>query len=346
MTRPDLPATARQLRAGDVVEVRSEAEILATLDADGSIDGLPFMPEMLAGCGRQFTVDNRADTTCFFSSLHDMDATVHLTAVRCDGSAHGGCQANCLLFWKEEWLRPVADPAAGQPAPATRTPSPRAGADRVDLDRVTHQPGSPLNGPDERWSCQNTQLRQAGKRIPHWDLRHFVRDVRNGTVSARTVLRYLLPYLVDTYQGISRHKLPAWLRIRGGAAVPAVHGRLTKTPVKRLDLQPGEQVKIRSRQEIRQTVDRDGRNRGLSFDVEMTPYCGRSMKVERRVNRLIDDWTGRMLDLPSDCIVLEGALCKGLYHGLCTRRTDTYWREIWLERESAATTGQKAEVTQ
>jgi hypothetical protein len=325
-------SSPRRLRVGDLVEVRSEAEILATLDANGALDGLPFMPEMLASCGHRFTVENRADTSCFFARLLDMDATVHLAAVRCDGSAHGGCQANCLMFWKEEWLRPVPDAVNDGPALVTREPVQRAGASRESLDRATHQPGSPLSGPDERWSCQNTELRQAGKRIPHWDLRHFVRDVRNGTVSARTVLRYLVPYLIDTYQGISRHKLPRWLRIRGGAAIPAVDGRLTRTPVKRLDLQPGEQVQVRTRQQIRQTVDRAGRNRGLSFDVEMTPYCGRSMRVQRRVNRLIDDWTGRMLDLPSDCIVLEGAVCMGLYHGLCTRRTDTYWREIWLER--------------
>jgi len=189
-----------------------------------------------------------------------------------------------------------------------------------------------MSGPDERWSCQNTELRQASKRIPHWDLRHFVRDVRNGTVSAGTVLRHLLPYLIETYQGISRNRLPRWLLIRGGAKFPAVHGSLTKTPVKRLDLQPGEPVRVRTRQEIRQTVDREARNRGLSFETEMTPYCGRSMRVDRRVNRIIDDWTGRMLNLSTPCIVLEGAVCKGLFHGLCTRRTDTYWREIWLER--------------
>ncbi len=76
------------------------------------------------------------------------------------------------------------------------------------------------------------------------------------------------------------------------------------------------------------------RNRGLTFETEMTPYCGQSLPVNRRANRIIDEWTGRMLQLSSDCIVLEGAVCKGLYHGLCTRRTDTYWREIWLEREA------------
>lgn len=334
MTRTNIKGQARKLRAGDVVEVRSEEEILSTLDADGCIDGLPFMPEMLASCGGQFTVENRADTTCFYASLHRMDGTVHLTTLRCDGSAHGGCQANCLLFWKEEWLKPAVDSATDRPAPAIKEPVRRAAASSTDLDRATHQPASPLSGPDERWSCQNTQLRRAGKRIPHWDLSHFVRDSRNGTAQSRTVLRYLLPYLIDTYQGVSRHKLPPRLRILGGVAIPFVHGRLTRTPVSRLNLQPGEMVRVRTRQQIRQTVDREGRNRGLSFDVEMTPYCGRSMRVKRRVNRLIDDWTGRMLDIPGDCIVLEGAVCNGLYHGLCTRQTDTYWREIWLERET------------
>jgi hypothetical protein len=35
------------LRCGELVEVRSEEEILATLDANGDREGLPFMPEML-----------------------------------------------------------------------------------------------------------------------------------------------------------------------------------------------------------------------------------------------------------------------------------------------------------
>ena len=42
-----------------------------------------------------------------------VDHAVHLET-RCDGSAHGGCQASCLLFWKDAWLKPVSEssPAA------------------------------------------------------------------------------------------------------------------------------------------------------------------------------------------------------------------------------------------
>ena len=38
-------------RPGDLVEVKSADEILATLDADGTLDHLPFMPEMVEFCG-------------------------------------------------------------------------------------------------------------------------------------------------------------------------------------------------------------------------------------------------------------------------------------------------------
>jgi hypothetical protein len=42
--------TSRQdvlnLRVGKSVEVRSESEILATLDEKGELEALPFMPEM------------------------------------------------------------------------------------------------------------------------------------------------------------------------------------------------------------------------------------------------------------------------------------------------------------
>src|SRR5215475_13657598 len=36
------------LRPGEMIEVRSLPEILATLDERGCLDGLPFMPEMAA----------------------------------------------------------------------------------------------------------------------------------------------------------------------------------------------------------------------------------------------------------------------------------------------------------
>ena len=95
------------LRAGEWVRVRSKAAILSTLDQDGQLQGLPFMPEMFAYCGKRFRVWKRAHKTCDTVNKTGglrMTAAVHLEDTRCDGQAHGGCQAECLIFWKEAWL--------------------------------------------------------------------------------------------------------------------------------------------------------------------------------------------------------------------------------------------------
>src|SRR5438270_7440385 len=99
------------LVAGELVEVASREEILSTLDQNGKLDSMPFMPEMLQYCGKRFRVFMRADKTCDNIkqwSLRRAKNAVHLTGVRCDGTSHGNCDAGCLLFWNEAWLKKVA----------------------------------------------------------------------------------------------------------------------------------------------------------------------------------------------------------------------------------------------
>ena len=113
------PEEALDLKIGEVVEVRSPSEILATLDERGRLEALPFMPEMLQFAGKQLRVSKRAFKTCDQvknSGMYRMERTVHLEGVRCDGSAHGGCQAGCLIFWKEGWLK------RSEPGTRPRTP--------------------------------------------------------------------------------------------------------------------------------------------------------------------------------------------------------------------------------
>ena len=57
-------STADRLRAGDWVEVRSKDEILQTLDKNGRLDEMPFMPQMFQYCGMRFKVRKRAHKTC------------------------------------------------------------------------------------------------------------------------------------------------------------------------------------------------------------------------------------------------------------------------------------------
>lgn len=100
-------------------------------------------------------------------------------------------------------------------------------------------------------------------------------------------------------------------------------------------LEPGEWVQVKSKEEIRQTLTLKGKNRGLLFDREMAPFCGRTFRVRRRVTRIIDERNGRMIPLTSDCIMLDGVVCSGersLGRFFCSRRIYPYWRETWLRR--------------
>jgi hypothetical protein len=325
-------STVLDLKAGEVVEVRSEAEILATLDERGEFESLPFMPEMLKFCGRRFTVDKRAFKLCDtieVTGLHRMENAVHLRGVRCDGQAHGGCQAACLTYWKEAWLKRVDTDQEPDRAPL---PPATPGATLPLLMEASRRPADPATG-EERFSCQATELlRAAPTRISPFDIGQYVEDVRSGNVGFLTMLRSVIIGFFNEYQDLSRKFLPRWLRIHGGARYPFIDAVLQKTPMETLDLQPGELVRIKSKEEIVKTLDTNERNRGMTFDREMLKYCGRQARVLGRVGQIIDERSGKMLHLKNPCIVLEGVICAGDYHRLCPRGTYPYWREIWLER--------------
>jgi len=98
------------LRAGDWVWVRSKEEILSTLDRNGRLEEVPFMPEMLQYCGQKLQVFKRAHKLCdtqYATPGRTMERAVLLDGARCTGANYGGCELNCLMFWKEAWLKPV-----------------------------------------------------------------------------------------------------------------------------------------------------------------------------------------------------------------------------------------------
>jgi hypothetical protein len=318
------------LRVGEIVEVRTDGEILATLDARGELESLPFMPEMLQFCGQRFRVDKLALKLCDTigsTGMYRMPNAVHLEGVRCDGEAHGGC----LVYWKEAWLKRVR--AVGldraESASAHHRAAPRRG--RATLLATTRKVGSTAG--DEQFSCQATELLQAAPTpVPPWDVGQYVRDVQLGNASLLATIRALAIGVFNEYQDVSRKFLPRPLRIQGGRRLRFIDGRLERTPDDALGLQPGELVWVKTRQEIVSTLDGNNSNRGLSFDPEMVWYCGREARVLRRVERIIDERTGRLLRIKRPCIILEGVTCRGAYHRCCPRADYPYWREVWLER--------------
>ena len=314
------------LRAGDWVEVRSEAEILANLDEQGELDALPFMPEMLQYCGKRFRVYKSAHKTCDTIQRYTnrrMREGIHLEGLRCDGMAHGGCQAGCLLFWKDAWLKPIEGPHAdAHPVPLARPPSQ---CSREMLERATHATGA-ANGDEARYRCQATEMLRATTPLAWWDPRQYARDIVSGNVRLRDLLGYLL---IAVFNSVMR------LHWRG-RQYPYIRGLAGKTtPTETLNLQPNELVQVRTKAEIVRTLNADHRNRGLWFDMEMVPFCGRTFRVLRRVERIINDRTGLMIRLPGACLILDGVTCSGCLSTnrlFCPRSIYPYWHEIWLRR--------------
>jgi hypothetical protein len=333
MTAPAI--TTLDLKVGDVVEVLSRAEILATLDENGSLDNMPFMPEMLAYCGKRLRVGKVAHKACDTltrGGTRKMENAVHLLGVRCDGGAHGGCQAACLIYWKHGWLRKV-----DQGSPVDETPADNEPRLAPLLQITSRRPDGDDGEP--RYRCQATEMGQATpQQLPVKEIAQYVTDVRSGNVSAFFALRAFSVGMYNRLQDVSVSKLPPALRIKGGKHFGNLVGKAVgKTPTGTTGLQPGDLVRVKSRAEIEQTLSPELLNRGMGFDAEMARFCGQTARVARRVDHIIDEHSGKMLVMKSPCLVLEGIICEGAFSASCPRSITPYWREIWLEKVESAT---------
>lgn len=350
----------KKLKVGDWVEVRSKDEILRTLDNNGQLDGMPFMPEMLRFCGQSLRVHKRAHKTCDYTTPYPyhtrrLEGTVHLET-RCDGEAHGGCQAGCLLYWKEVWLKPISGDssrvAALRPAAAPKeavAATSSAGCSESGVWAHTQVLDPNVRPPT--YICQATQVPYATKALAWWDLRQYVEDYWSGNVGLGRIfsgLIYSLYYnlsqagtgLGPTMRWFYNKVHPVW----GGTLFPREPGLIPEgkpTPSGTLNLQPGELVRVKSHEEILKTVDSSNRNRGMYWDAELVPYCGKTYRVLKRVSKLIIEQTGKMQEMKNPCIILDTVVCQGRYSPcrmLCPKSMYPYWREIWLERVEANAT--------
>jgi hypothetical protein len=334
----------RALRAGDLVTVRSASEILATLDAGAKLDRLPFMPEMLRFCGQAFRVAAVAHKTCdpaHKTGGRRMDAAVHLEGLRCDGSSHGGCQAACLLFWKTAWLRPAVQLAPAPQPPADPTPI------LLSATATGAGPGAPTI-----YSCQATCLFDATRPLKWWQVDQYLRDLASGNVGfahwarvlvlawLRALMRVGIGYRLTSrlYRLLHRRLLDR--EPPAGCGGPIAVG--APTPAAALDLQPGEWVRVKPDDAIRATLNAQSKNRGMWYDDEAAVFCGQSHQVEARVERIINEVTGEMMEMKTPCITLKDVTCRSLYSRdrlFCPRAITPYWREIWLERTAPPARG-------
>jgi hypothetical protein len=302
-----------RLRPGDIVEVKSPEEILETLDADGTLDRLPFMPEMMEFCGQRFPVSRRVLKICTSGTkagssmlVFRTDDVLLLDGLRCSGADHDGCQKGCTILWREAWLRKVQEKAA---------PLKFSAEERERLRARLKSKRTPVN-----YFCQASELLNATNPLSRRE--RFTKcfsEIREGNYSTWQMARQIAIWLI-------------W-RIR--RVFLGAYGRGTNkaTPVGSLDLRAGDLIEVKPMENIRQTLNETAHNRGLWFSPDMRLLCGRQQRVEQKIDRIIVDGTGEMRQL-RNTVFLEGSYC-GCPHvafGGCPRREYVYWREIWLQR--------------
>jgi hypothetical protein len=344
-----------KMHAGDWVEIRGAEEILRTLDKNGRLEGLPFMPQMFSYCGQRFRIVSSAYKTCDTVSGRyrgrRLPESVHLD-IRCDGQAYGGCQADCLIFWKTAWLKPAEGPgpakAVAYAVPLDPDEQAQEGCTDLDVWKATIANGA---GQDIQYSCQATELLNYTTPLKWWDVRQYVEAYTSGNRTLGEVCRglFFLFYYYATLAFSDRWGRPArWLYDRfqvvtKGVPFPRLRGKIPlgqPTPRRDLGLQRGDLVRIRPYDEILATLDTRLSNRGLAVDAEIAPFCGKVFRVGTRIERFVDERTGKMRHMKTPAVALEGVVCKSQYAGqrlFCPRAIHLWCREIWLERVIADT---------
>jgi hypothetical protein len=294
------------IRPGDLVEVKAPDEILLTLDADGTLDHVPFMPEMVEFCGKRFEVSKWVATVCPGVRGFRTNDVFFLDGLRCSGAAHEGCQKACMILWRQAWLRKVDGAVARSSAESGNSEQLRA---RLKT----------LTGP-KRYFCQASELFKAtvplsrGKRIGK-----YLREVRLGNFTALQMAHRIAIFMFWRIRGV-------FLGLYG-------RGNQKSTPSESLNLKSGEWVEVKSADSIIATLNEKGHNRGMRFSQDMRLLCGQRRRVMGRVERIVVDGTGEMRQV-QNTVCLEGSIC-GCAHltcGGCSREEIVYWREIWLRR--------------
>jgi hypothetical protein len=291
---------------GDTVRVKSVEEIRATLDSKSCLDGLPFMEEMAAFCGRRARVFRIVDKVYDYgrsSAMRRLDDCVLLVGLRCTGSDHGGCEAACYLIWKTRWLE--------------KTDS--RGSSVIDT-APTPPDGVPAHSRPP-YHCQYTELTSASTPSAKFALRGMLGPLVVGNVTSAAFATAVATRAFNSFQG--------W---RGGIAYPSRAPSDGNLALPAEPVQAGDWVRIRLPHEIARTLDKNSKNRGLWFDVDMLKFCGQRFQVRGRVQKIIGVAENAMIPMKTPCIILEDVHYTGEFQGFGEQHDYLYWREAWLHR--------------
>ena len=287
------------------------------------------MPEMVQYIGKRFRVAYRVEKICDTISgaygSRRMHNTVFLEQLRCAGSAHGGCQAECRLYWKEAWLTKVSDGSKG----ASPNTEGMQALEQLIHSNVYQRKAESAHA--DVFRCQATEALRATAPLSQWEPGQYLRELASRNVSLGGFVYVAMQALARKCSWILQ-RIARRTTLQKTIPNPATRRGASE----KVGLQPGEWVEVKSAEEITQTLDCNNRNKGLAFAAnEMLPACGKRYRVRRRIDRIVDEATGRLLTIKNDCIALEGFVCMGDRSSgryFCHREVYPYWREAWLRR--------------
>jgi len=293
---------------GDLVEVLPYRQILETLDENGQLENMPFMPEMVKYCGQQFKVYKRVNYVCVDGKgMRGLKHTVNLENIYCDGFNHDNCQKSCTIFWKEAWLKKYPDSMEVNDIQETSIKN----SDRLK----THGEN------EDKYICQSTKLAEASTEVRGFSkIKYLLKESLSGN---RKFCKFVSDFFSYIHFKTSKNS--------SSSRCQFLIGKGLETPRASLNLQPGDWVEVKSKKEVQKTLDKNGKNRGLVFTSEMHHFCGKRFQVRQRLDKMVSEGNGQMITL-KDTVLLENVTCFGICKLGCSRHLHHWWREIWLRK--------------
>lgn len=122
-------------------------------------------------------------------------------------------------------------------------------------------------------------------------------------------------------------------RYKAQKAFSREKGAKDSMPRPSLALEPGDVVRVRSKEETQRTLDDEDKLDGCLFMNEMWDYCGTQQKVLKRVEYFYDEGTSEMRRM-RNTVLLEGLHCSGslIWKQKCDKHCLFFWKEDWLEK--------------
>jgi hypothetical protein len=177
--------------------------------------------------------------------------------------------------------------------------------------------------------------------VIHWTVASLAIRIVAGVVCAAALLITAASVVVIIRQRLlEQHRPDLFLTLnasRTEARVTAASG-FRAGPVRRAasrlllghDFLVGDEVEVRSLEEIRSTLDATGCLEAMPFMREMAKSCGRTLRVVRIVDKIYDYNRTRTMRHLDRCVLLSGLRCDGGDHGGCQAACYLLWRVEWL----------------